>query len=69
MGWIFLSNYYTHHQKALCEELYSANDGDFAFLANEEFSEERKNLGWSEDNDVGFVRQVKDIGYKATAEA
>lgn len=69
MGWIFLSNYYTHHQKALCEELYSANDGDFAFLANEEFSEERKNLGWSEDNDVGFVRQVKDIGHKATAEA
>ncbi len=64
MGWIFLSNYYTHHQKALCEELYSANKQQFEFLANEDFPEERKILGWNELNNVPFVKQCKNIDKK-----
>lgn len=49
MSLIFLSNYYTHHQKPVCEEWYRLTDREFTFAATEDFSEERKRLGWESD--------------------
>lgn len=57
MNMLFLSNYYTHHQRPLCEKLYRLTDGHFTFVSTEEFSEERKELGWDMSKDVPFVEQ------------
>lgn len=42
----FFSNYYNHHQKAMCEALYRLTQGAFSFIATEELSNERISLGW-----------------------
>ncbi len=61
MKWIFLSNYYTHHQKPICEELNALNNGNFAFLSTEKFEEDRKTLGWNEQKDVPFVKDCNSM--------
>ena len=45
----FLSNYYTHHQKPVCEEWDRLTGGNFTFVPTEAFSEERKNMGWASE--------------------
>lgn len=59
MNWTFLSNYYTHHQKAICEEL-DARCNSFIFLSTEKFDDERKKLGWNEENN-SFVRECSNL--------
>ncbi len=61
MGWIFLSNYYTHHQKSLCEELNSKIKDGFTFISTAEFEKSRKDLGWSEQENVPFVKKKEDF--------
>ncbi len=56
----FLSNYYTHHQKPLCEKLYKLTDKSFAFVETESFDQARLKLGWQQDIDVPFVMQCGD---------
>lgn len=56
MKWIFLSNYYTHHQSAFCRELDAITEHGFSFLETEEFSEERRHLGWRAEKDADFVK-------------
>ncbi len=51
---VFLSNYYSHHQKPLCEEWYRLTDHGFYFVSTEQMTEERKQMGWSANNDVPF---------------
>lgn len=46
MKLVFVSNYFNHHQKALCERLYSHLGDDFVFLATKPMREERKKLGY-----------------------
>ena len=44
---IFLSNYLTHHQKPLSDELYRIlGDGNYFFVCTEDVEEERKKMGW-----------------------
>lgn len=44
---IFLSNFLTHHQKPLSDELYALlGNGNYFFVCTKEVSEERKRLGW-----------------------
>lgn len=52
---VFLSNYFTHHQKPLCEKLYECTKEQFYFLETELFSDERKKMGWKSDNEATFV--------------
>lgn len=61
MRWIFLSNYYTHHQKPLCEELYEITKHQFSFFSYEKFSDDRKKLGWNEQADVPFVKDCASL--------
>lgn len=51
----FLSNYYNHHQKSVCCEWDKLTNHNFTFVATEEFSAERKSMGWSLDADTQFV--------------
>ncbi len=47
MRLIFLSNFLTHHQKPLSDEIYKLlGDGNYVFVNTEEVSEERKQMGW-----------------------
>lgn len=43
----FVSNYMTHHQKPFCDAMYRRLGGDFSFIAANKMEEERKNMGWS----------------------
>lgn len=57
---VFLSNYYTHHQKPICNELFELTEHSFYFVSTESFSEERRLLGWKEDTDVVFLQQYNN---------
>ena len=46
MKLVFVSNYISLHQTALCEELYHLAEGSFAFIETEEMSGERVSMGW-----------------------
>jgi len=46
MKLVFVSNYFNHHQKALCERLYARLGEDFVFLATKAMKEERRKLGY-----------------------
>lgn len=46
MKLVFVSNYFNHHQKALCQRLYSHLGEDFSFIATKPMREERRRLGY-----------------------
>lgn len=43
----FFSNYFNHHQKALCDELFRLNSGNFTFVETEPMEEFRAGMGWA----------------------
>ena len=47
-SFVFLSNFFNHHQSDLCDELYLLLDKDFLFIETETIPEERKKLGYRE---------------------
>ena len=61
MNVLFISNYYTHHQKPFCEALDALTEHQFTFVETEEFSEERKHLGWKAQTGVPFVRRYEEL--------
>lgn len=46
---VFISNYFSHHQRPLSEALN--NLCDYTFIATQQIPEERKKLGWSSEAD------------------
>jgi glycosyltransferase involved in cell wall biosynthesis len=52
---VFTSNYFNHHQKPFCDEMYRLLGDDFAFIANTVMSEERKKLGYSQGHIPPYV--------------
>lgn len=60
MKLLFLSNYYTHHQHPTCKMWNKLTNNNFIFAATEEFSLDRKKLGWRQQNEVSFVRFFGD---------
>lgn len=51
----FYSNYFNHHQKALCDALYNISDVDFYFVETEPMEEFRKNMGWGQESSPEYV--------------
>lgn len=43
---VFVSNFFTHLQKPISEELYKVTHGEYWFIATAELTEERKSLGF-----------------------
>lgn len=43
---IFVSNYFNHHQKAFCDEMFRYNKDDFVFIATTKVSKSRLQLGY-----------------------
>lgn len=52
---IFVSNYFNHHQAPFSEVMYKLTNKDYWFVATEEMSEERKNMGWGRENVPEYV--------------
>lgn len=53
---VLVSNYFNHHQQALCRALDARNPGDFYFIATSEMRAERKALGYGGWEIPGYVR-------------
>ena len=46
----FFSNYYNHHQAALCRSLSEIQDVEFYFVETEPMEAFRKEMGWGNIN-------------------
>ena len=46
MNIVFVSNYMSHHQLFLSNELYEITGGHYSFIATEPISDERLKMGW-----------------------
>ena len=55
---VFLSNYFNHHQKPFSDAMDELTEHNYYFIATEEMTEERKQLGWGMED---FPPYVKDI--------
>ena len=49
---VFLTNFLTHHQTALCNELYARLGKDFSLVVTQPMSAEQKHLGYQELNEL-----------------
>lgn len=47
---VFVSNYFNHHQKPFCEEMYRRLGDDFTFISTSVMREERRKLGYMQDD-------------------
>jgi len=45
---VFVSNYFNHHQKPVCDAFYAATGGEFHFIETTEFTAMRKKMGYKE---------------------
>ena len=45
----FFSNYFNHHQEALCNEFYKLLGDGFTFVETEEIEEFRSKMGWGKE--------------------
>ena len=57
---VFISNYFNHHQKPICEEIYHLLGDGFKFIETAEITNERKNMGWGESIFPSYVILEKD---------
>ena len=51
----FFSNYYNHHQKALCDEWYSLLGDGFTFVETEPIEGFRATMGWGKEEVPPYV--------------
>ncbi len=51
----FFSNYFNHHQKALCDCLYDKLGKDFVFVETEPMEEFRSRMGWGREKIPEYV--------------
>lgn len=55
----FFSNYFNHHQKALCDEWYKLLGDGFTFVETMPMEEFRANMGWGEDTPSYVLRSYE----------
>lgn len=62
----FFSNYFNHHQKALCDALSEIEGNEFHFIETQPMEEFRKNMGWEIENKPAYVSNSYESpqGYK-----
>lgn len=61
---VFVSNYFNHHQAPFSEAMYKLTNKNYWFVATEEMSEERKNMGWSHENVPEYVIKAYESAEK-----
>ena len=55
MNLIFLSNYFNHHQKSLCDAFYKMLGDEFRFIETDKIGEERIKLGYKTYTDIPYT--------------
>ena len=55
MNIVFVSNYFNHHQRALCDALQELTGGNFCFVETIPMGQERRDLGYGEDSLPEYV--------------
>lgn len=58
----FYSNYFNHHQKALCDAFYSLLGEGFVFVETMPMEEFRAGMGWGEDTPPYVLRTYESAG-------
>ena len=51
----FLSNYFSHHQKPVCDKWHKLTEDNFTFVETEKITNERKKLGWGIDEEISYI--------------
>ncbi len=59
MKTVFVSNYFNHHQKPLCDALFRRTGGQFLFIGTGAMSDERRQMGYAEASVPEYVRQLQ----------
>lgn len=54
---VFVSNYYNHHQSYIAHEFNNLTHHNFWFIETIPMEQERKNLGWGNENKPNYVLQ------------
>ena len=57
-NWIFISNFYNHHQKPFSDAMYNLLDGHYVFYALGEMDEERIKMGYGTITAPDYVKQI-----------
>lgn len=57
MTFVFISNYFNHHQKPLADAIFAKLGDGYHFIETEPMSEERKNMGWGMNQKPSYVLQ------------
>ncbi|MCR5719036.1 MAG: glycosyltransferase family 4 protein [Lachnospiraceae bacterium] len=52
---VFVSNFINHHQIPFCENMYKLLGGRFVFVQMEEMDDERREMGWKEENNLPYL--------------
>ncbi len=52
---VFVSNYFNHHQKLLCDAIHRLTGGAFVFISTSEMREERRKLGYGMSEHPDYV--------------
>ena len=60
LKFVFVSNYYNHHQASLSRAMYEQTDHRFAFIETEPMSAERIAMGWGEKEKPSYVFSAYD---------
>ena len=55
MKLVFISNYFNHHQKPFCDEMYQKLGADFTFISTTVMREERRKLGYGQGETPPYV--------------
>ena len=63
----FFSNYFNHHQKALCDAFYSILKEGFVFVETMPMEEFRTSMGWGEDIPSYVLRTYESSGNEERA--
>ena len=64
----FYSNYFNHHQKALCDEFYNILGAGFKFVETMPMEGFRAEMGWGEDTPSYVIRTYESAEMAAAAE-
>ena len=75
MKFVFLSNYFNHHQKPFSDCMQKLTEDNYYFIATEEITQERKDMGWGREEQPSYVKSLikneeeRDFCYKTIDEA
>ncbi|MDO4622417.1 MAG: glycosyltransferase family 4 protein [Eubacteriales bacterium] len=68
MKTVFISNYFSHHQKPLSDALWKGTEQQYTFMQTKEMDQERIRLGWGEAEIPCYVKNASSLMEEAPAE-